>query len=397
MLTIVGGTYVEYCIEPLYKELYGSGLRAACALSGKNFSVRFYSCVGREYLDSAEISCATFDIEQEFKAIAQTVSFEYEHPLSPPNAFSEVLNGPKIQMGNLKADNVLYYGLIEATINIEASRMVYDPQNGVAYRDTGCKAEELALVLNKKEALSLSGLPGDTTLSIVGKKLLGQEGAAVVVIKNGPNGGLVVDQTGGYAFPVYQSKTVWPIGSGDIFSAAFAWKWMMERLPAKEAAVMASQHAADYCGTQILPLAVEPMSTVPLERREKRNTVYLAAPFFTMAERWLVRQIRKALQDCGTIVFSPLHDVDIKNNGLKLTNSEIASLDLKGLQDSDVIFAVANGIDPGTLFEVGYGIAKGKRVIVFVENINPNDLTMLSGTDCEIVSDFATAVYKASW
>jgi nucleoside 2-deoxyribosyltransferase len=139
------------------------------------------------------------------------------------------------------------------------------------------------------------------------------------------------------------------------------------------------------------------MSAVPLKRKEKRNAVYIAAPFFTIAERWMVRETRNALHDCGATVFSPLHDVDVKNNRSKLTDREIASLDLKGLEDSDVIFAVANGIDPGTLFEVGYGIAKGKRVIVLVENINPNDLTMLSGTGCEIVSDFATAVYKASW
>jgi len=59
--------------------------------------------------------------------------------------------------------------------------------------------------------------------------------------------------------------------------------------------------------------------------------------------------------------------------------------------------AVVNGLDAGTLFEIGYAKSLGKKVVAFAQNVNSSDLTMLIGTDCEITSDFSTAVYKASW
>jgi nucleoside 2-deoxyribosyltransferase len=61
------------------------------------------------------------------------------------------------------------------------------------------------------------------------------------------------------------------------------------------------------------------------------------------------------------------------------------------------MFAVLDGLDPGTIFEIGYARALGKKVIVLIEDPGQHDLTMLIGTDCEITGDFTTAVYKASW
>lgn len=52
-LFIAGGTYIEKCIEPSYYEVYGSGLRAACAIAEKGFSIYYTSCIGQDELEDA--------------------------------------------------------------------------------------------------------------------------------------------------------------------------------------------------------------------------------------------------------------------------------------------------------------------------------------------------------
>jgi nucleoside 2-deoxyribosyltransferase len=90
-------------------------------------------------------------------------------------------------------------------------------------------------------------------------------------------------------------------------------------------------------------------------------------------------------------VFSPYHDIGIGDP------HQVVPKDIVEIKKTDLLFAIMNGLDPGTLFEIGYAKALGKRVVVLAENIGINDLTMLIGTDCEITADFATAIYKASW
>ena len=42
-LDIIGGTYHEYCSEPHWEEIYGSGFRAAHALSGFGLELHFHT------------------------------------------------------------------------------------------------------------------------------------------------------------------------------------------------------------------------------------------------------------------------------------------------------------------------------------------------------------------
>jgi len=390
MLSIVGGTYLEECQEPLSIELYGSGLRAAAALADKGFEVSFKSCVGDTELDAATLTCKTLSINPSFKIVPETITFFYNHPLSPPVAYPEI--NFIYQLSDTVADNILLFGQIEAKAKVSGTYVVYDPQNWISFKETGSTAEHLALVLNKKEAYLLSGLPEETALTEVGRSLLKNEQAEVVIIKNGSQGALVIEQGSSYEIPVFNTMTVWPIGSGDIFSAAFAWKWMIEKLPAADAALFASQYTAYYCETRVLPLPREAKSYRPLTINKRRSKIYLAGPFFTIAERWLIEELRNALIDFNNLVFSPFHDVGV--NG---TSEEIVKQDLQAIQNCDAMLAIITGSDVGTLFEIGYAKALGKKVVVLAENVRENDLTMLIGSNCTITTDISTAVYKTSW
>ena len=119
--------------------------------------------------------------------------------------------------------------------------------------------------------------------------------------------------------------------------------------------------------------------------------VYLAGPFFSYSQRWLIGQIYRALLEEGIKVFSPLHDVGIGNA------EEVTEPDIQGLNASNVVFAVVDGLDSGTLFEIGYAVSKGKKVVAYVQNETKKSLQMLEGTHCDIEKDFTTAIYKALW
>ena len=397
-LAIIGGTYLECCDDPRETVLFGSGLRAVAALANFSADLEFISCIDDEYKLSAESACETFGAKYSFTQIPEIVAFQYYHPLSIPLAISSSLEGPVTHLQEVNAQNVMYYGMIEATAKVNAEYLVYDPQNHISYKETGSHAQHLALVLNKKESLELSRMPFNTSLEEVGKYLLHDQNAEVIVIKNGSHGALVIDSLGVYQIPVFKTEVVWPIGSGDIFSATFAWKWMIEKAPPEEAALFASKCTAQYCSTRYVPLPLTPAEFEPIIAAKKRKRIYLAAPFFTTSERWLVHELHQILEEFESDVFSPYHDVGVINeNNFIDEAAKIATKDLEGLKECDVVLAVVNQIDAGTLFEIGYATSFGKQVVIFSENIHPNDLTMLVGTNCQIVNDLSTAVYSVSW
>jgi hypothetical protein len=394
-LTIIGGTYLECCAEPRKNTFYGSGLRAASALSGKGLSIRFISCVGEYDVDTANSNTDTFGIKASFTIIPQTISFHYYHPLSTPIYEPENIPEQKVHLAEIIAESILFYGMIEADAKVNASYVVYDPQNYIPFKETGSKAQHLAIVLNKKEAYLLSGLSETATVVQAGKLILENESADVVVIKNGPKGAIVIEQSSIEHIPVFQTASVWPIGSGDIFSAVFAWKWMIEKQTAAVAAKLASQYCAHYCEVTQLPLPNNPNTYSPLPLITGTKKIYLAGPFFTIAERWLINEVYRCLLNFDNKVFSPYHREGIIDS---LENAKhIASINLKAVEDCDTLFAVLNGLDAGTIFEIGYARQLGKKVIILGENVPENDLTMFIGSDCEIESDLTTAIYKASW
>jgi nucleoside 2-deoxyribosyltransferase len=393
-LDIVGGTYMENSTEPYSSELYGSGLRAAAALSGKGFPICFTSLVGPDFRQLADYQSKSFGFDTKFHEIAQTVHFDYYHPLSHPIP----INVPKHNYKDLTltGECILFYGLIEADFSVHADYLVYDPQNHIPYHETGSTSNHLALILNKQEAEIFSAIES-TDLVEIGKHLIELEKAEVIVIKNGSKGALVLEGNQVHEIPIFETTSVWPIGTGDIFSAVFAWHWMIEKKTAKDAALLASKSVAEYSQSRHLPIKCND-SFQPHAIQPSAKKIYLASPFFTLGERFLINEVRNILSTFGNTVFSPYHDAGILPDGFTREEAkQIASIDLAQIESSDTVFAVLSGLDPGTLFEIGYARGIGKRVVIFAENIKDADLPMFLGTDCEITSDLSTALYKASW
>jgi nucleoside 2-deoxyribosyltransferase len=285
--------------------------------------------------------------------------------------------------------------MIEGEAIVSARRAIYDPQSGIRpqrFGENGSTAtEQLALVLNEIELFRMAQM---ADLNAAANRLLETERASVVVVKAGTRGGTVHRPGRDPAIiPAYWSDNVFKIGSGDVFSAAFARYWGEEARDPIEAAEIASRCVAFYSDTRSLPLPQA--EELPKLRRlvpgGKLGRIYLAGPFFSIGQRWLVEEIRSTLLSLGGEVFSPLHDV---GHGFP---KEVAPADLRELAQCRAVLAIADGADPGSLFEIGFARARDIPVVVLAESVHVRDLTMLIGSDCDVVDDFATAIYHVMW
>lgn len=398
MITIVGGVYRERCMRPAWDDIYGSAGRAAAAIARFGGDAELHACVDRNGQVVVEARAAAEGFKFTATTVQDGITFEYIHGLATP----DIRQGAPAEVTlNVSAGKVLRFGMIEGTAVVDADYAVFDPQNAEnpeSFRANGSRANHLALVLNRHEANLL--LPSSSGLSPkeLATALAEQEGAEVVVIKMGPLGALVYDNGAISSIPAYRTDRVWKIGSGDTFAAHFALGWLDSGLSAHDAASTASIATAFYCENQGFPdrallAEFKPDPLRPSERYRAGHApnVYLAGPFFTLAQLWLVGQARRDLLAMGLDVFSPYHDVGVGSA------QDVVEKDLEGVRDCDVLFAIGDGLDSGTIYEIGYARALNKPVVFYAENESSEDRKMMEGSACVITDDYVSAMYRTVW
>jgi hypothetical protein len=390
-LSIVGGTYVERCQMPVWSQLFGSGLRAACAVSGRGAKITLHTYISDRQRALLETIAATFQIKVVGSTSPDVFEFDYRHSLAAPResvSDKRVHDLPPLEVSE---ENILAFGMLEGVPIVRGKWVVYDPQSpfeAVPFHRNGSEAEHLAVVANWSEAQRLSG---ETDIQRAGVKILTT--CEVVVIKRGPFGAYVFAENKMTRIPVYRTRRVFLIGSGDVFSASFAYAWALQRKEPFEAASFASLATALYCQIATLPIPIPlPRDFRPNEvKMHKAPLIYLGGPFFSPQQLWMVEEARTSLINQGAKVFSPYHDVGFS------PTSVVAQRDIEGLKNCDSVFALLDGYDPGTIFEVGYARAIGKPVTALIASAEPTHLTMFVGTGCEVFHDFVSAVYNAVW
>jgi nucleoside 2-deoxyribosyltransferase len=402
MIRIVGGAYGEYCVEPFWNQLFGSGVRAAAALHELSTEVQLSTYIGSEDQVTLDSLAASFGFEVEAERIPRTLEFHYHHGLTLPRIIPHPLMLDPVNPLTVTAPNILRFGFIEGDAVVHGKRVVYDPQGGFRprpFRGNGSTAEKLAVVANVAECAGLVASTTFSGLESLAVAVQKAEGADTVVMKCGPGGALVASDGQIKSAPSFRTDRVWAIGSGDVFTAVFAYYWSVENADALSAATAASLATAYYCQSRSLSIprnfnaAFNPLTVTrgPGNFPIAPKQVYVASPFFTMAQRWLIEETIVALKEQGLRVFSPLHDIGYG------PSEEVAPADLGALKKCDILFAIVDGLDSGTLFEVGYARAHNIPVVAFVQNEAANRLTMLDGSGCEITNDFVTAIYWTAW
>jgi nucleoside 2-deoxyribosyltransferase len=396
-LDVVGGTYRERCKEGEWRQLFGSGLRAAAALqyAGK---VTFHTYIPPAHQPLLESMAATFGFDIAPSSSSHLIEFSYDHGLSTPLIFPPLDTVSPEQPLSVSGSHVLRFGMVDGDAIVSGDMVVYDPQSAYspkAFHENGSSAKRLVIVCNRREAHMLAA---ENDILKAAAKIRSMESAEAVIVKCGSHGALLDCSDGQFEIPAFRTDLVWPIGSGDVFAAAFFARWVAGD-KYDIAATRASMAAAHYCNTRQLPIPQMPdelpkyeaLSLRLLGSADKKPLIYLAGPFFNMGQRWIVEESCDALRDQGLEVFSPFHDVGFGKA------EEVVVADIEALKKSDVVLALLDQLDSGTLFEVGYARALGKPVIGFCQCTSEEALKMLAGTSCAVVDDFVSAIYQTAW
>jgi len=396
---VVGGVYREYCVHPRWNQVYGSAGRAAMAIASMDTPTKLHSYLDPQTLEvfnGEAVWLSTLSVEP--TTVTGVVRFDYLHDMATPS----ISGCPTAQHAaiGLTEERVVRFGMLEGTAVVHADWAVYDPQNqnsAEPFGANGSTAKHLALVLNSWEAASMAGMPNQPP-SVTAPVIAATQSAEVVIVKMGPEGAFVWTTQGGVQIPAFRTERVWKIGSGDCFVAHFANAWMNDKLAPAEAARVASLATAFYCAEKRLPTRAElascnfpPIAVSQNYTLGNRPQVYLAGPFFDLAQIWMVDQALSTLKALGLRVFSPYHDIGLGSA------DDVVEKDLQGIRDSDMLFAIANGLDAGTIYEIGYARAIGKPVVIYSESETEESLKMMQGSDCIICSDYTTAMYSTLW
>lgn len=395
-LDIVGGLYGEKCVFPPWDEHFGPGGRAAAALDNRSLDVTLH-CYFPAQSSFADFLSSNFNFKLNRQDIETYPRFSYLHHLSVPwISPSPMVQGQLIEV---EGDKILQYGFIEGEARVHGNQVVYDPQsatNPLGFRCNGSSAKRLAICCNYSEGRSLTGESEPEKIAIALQK---QDGADCVLVKAGGKGCCVIENGLNQWVPPVPTPKVSKLGSGDIFSAEFAYGWMIKNLSGSEAAKRASLQTAYFCNFPYVPLkedvAAENIPTVELPDLSSRSDcefdVYLAGPFFSLGQRWLIDEARVQLRQMGLKVFSPVHEI---GDG---PSRQVAKADLDALEKCKFVFACLDGLDPGTVFEIGYANKMKIPVIIYGQDFHKGDLVMFEGTGCIILDDFVSAIYRAAF
>ncbi|MFD0898586.1 nucleoside 2-deoxyribosyltransferase [Loigolactobacillus binensis] len=115
--------------------------------------------------------------------------------------------------------------------------------------------------------------------------------------------------------------------------------------------------------------------------------IYLAAPFFDDDQIERLQAVEQTLKQNPTVanIFVPMNDTNAA--GLEFGTPQWRNLayheDLAGLTSADVVVAVydykAGYSDPGTMFEIGYAVAKQIPVVVYYQQHHSVNLMIAQG------------------
>ena len=189
MISIAGGCYVERCVNPPWDQLFGSGGRAAAALSALDNNVKLTTYIDEKHRPALEALAAIFGFKVDHTTIVTTPSFSYYHGLSHPRIrpdLHRISQAPPLALDNA---TILRFGMIEGDAVVRGDAVIYNPQNAFnprPFHENGSSAKRLAVVANYREAKTLAQIRlSDVPTADLGQAILQNHNADVVVIKQG--------------------------------------------------------------------------------------------------------------------------------------------------------------------------------------------------------------------
>jgi hypothetical protein len=272
-MIVVGGTYGERCRYPAWDQIYGSGLRAAIAVSQVSPGTILHTFAPSTWYADIEATLEGMGLRGQLHRVEHAMTFGYLHPF-------ELIDQPALPVGQkpmieASGDVILQFGMIEGDAKVNGRRVVYDPQSSVLglFDAYGSRADELALIVTKSELLALTGNkqdsgsnshPGslaqiDQTISdaVIDLMDMGHSRPTIVLVKDGLGGLLVYQGDNPAHIDSYSAESYFRIGSGDVLAAAFAHAWGEKAMNVKDAADYAARCLSYFVEGPRLPIPIE--------------------------------------------------------------------------------------------------------------------------------------------
>lgn len=294
-MEIVGGFYREISLVPEIDQMFGSGGRAAAILSNLSDGISLHT-----YIDN-DSDIAEFEKKYAIKVRKyhrnSPISFSYFHPLSTPY----ISSNDNIQSSiKVRGEVVLRFGFIEGDAVVDANRVVFDPQTWkqkAIYSTNGSKANYLVIVLNE---LELAHSTSANNLIAQAQELLELNKAVAIVVKRGIKGCFVMENNGStFSIPSYFSNKVTKIGTGDVFTAIFAFFWGVKKEHPSLAAELASKHVACFCESGGVELNYQKIERLIPINFESFKPVTIFSDKTGLGKRYILEEVKYLLSQFG--------------------------------------------------------------------------------------------------
>nr|WP_320167114.1 nucleoside 2-deoxyribosyltransferase [uncultured Methylophaga sp.] len=194
--------------------------------------------------------------------------------------------------------------------------------------------------------------------------------------------------------PATLTQTVNSIGVGDVYSAVMiGLKGIGWTEAAWRGAICATNYSAttypDDFRTNVSRdlvssfIELKALGGTFLPWHERKNfPIYLAAPDFSYVDRTYIEKAIESLDYHNFLLRRPVFEngeIQSENNHAKLLQTY--NSDVSIINETKVIFAIPLDNDPGTLVEIGMGIAMGKPVITYDPKSENRNTMVIAGSN----------------
>lgn len=109
--------------------------------------------------------------------------------------------------------------------------------------------------------------------------------------------------------------------------------------------------------------------------------IYLAGPFFNPEQTKVIDEIKGLCDSLELKYYSPKDEFRFRKEDPPEKAKECFDSNLVAMDKTDLMIAVIDGFDAGTVFEMGYFCAKGKRIVAY-SNVKGRKLNLMLSQSC---------------
>jgi nucleoside 2-deoxyribosyltransferase len=116
----------------------------------------------------------------------------------------------------------------------------------------------------------------------------------------------------------------------------------------------------------------------------KKEKIYFASPFFTPEQTEREERLKRKLRELGYDVWSPKENCVCPPNATEQQRHDVFKQNISGIINSDILFAVTDGKDMGTIWEAGYGYSCCK-IVYYCETLGNNQFNLMLAESADVV------------